>query len=643
MARESEPIPVQSDAPSCAGQARDRHWACVLRVLSELPVRQLRAMLLLLQDVGLQQGPDGDPKNILTRPQDWPLLDLPARLLAEWAENDPQRSSTDEALFLASALSFLAQAAAVSVSGATSALRCEDVDLVIALRKRAEDAWEVLFETASPFWQHYRTVLAAPGSLSGLPLIAVALHCNRGAAVPGLTRFAEACERVLSALDELARLGCDLNNGRSNSLVSCVRRFGGRSHERVALPAAVGTLLLSGKLAQWLDEQRCSIVAARGEALALASAALTAYCDELLVFVAQVGRHLGCIDRTGPPLPEGRALGTFFKPATDLLAHTIASAEACLLADPSFREAWDCCRRPGHGLDTVRARAFPISLVADILIRYGKPMRDVVDEILATLENSGYRYYEDRTDAIAPDADDLALALRLVPFASDPAHHRRGLQQPLRWMREHQRADGQIPVWFRRHDAPPPLAAGVILYGSNCAAVESNLLLSLIEFDWDGFAPLIIASASQWCRRWRSIGLAAAEHYTPLYSLWAALELIRTLRDQPIPDALQLALEEVEQLVCQRLRHEAAENVLSPQDAAFMTLASLRCKAIPLDQRWISTMIKAQRPDGAWEGEGIYIVPNGRGLVTDWFKSRTITTAFIYHALCQYRARREQE
>lgn len=624
---------------------RHHYWPCVLRVLAELPLRQLQSALLLLHDVGMQYAPDADPQELLTRLQDWPLLDLPASLLAEWAAGDLQ-GKAEEALFVASTLSFLAAVTASSVNAPSSALQGADLALAGALRERAGEAWRTLFPAASPFWQHKQAQSAAlepSGSLGGLPLVAVALLCHRDAAVPRLLRYAAATEGVHSALDEIARLGQDLHNDGNNALVAKLRTLGGGRSGPIDLRVALGTLLLTGTLRQWLDQQQERIAAARAEALALHSTALAAYCDELQSLLAQVASRVGLPRTANAALAEGRLLGGYFKLTTDLLAHAIAAAEGCLLADPSFREAWDCCRRSEHRLGTVLARAFPISLVIDILGRYGHFLPDTVDELLATLEACGYRYYADRSEAIAPDADDLALALRMVRFASDPASHRQKLQRPLRWMQEHQRPDGQIPVWFRRHDAPPALAEGVVLYGSNCATVESNLLISLIDFDWNEYAALIIASASNWCRRWRSVGLAAAEHYTPLYSLWSALELIHALRRQPIPDALGKALSEVETIVCQRLRQEAAGNVPSPQDAAFMTLASLRCHAMPLDQRWISTMIKAQRPDGAWEGEGIYIVPGGRGLITDWFKSRTITTAFIYHALCQYRAGREQE
>jgi hypothetical protein len=622
---------------------RERYWPCVLRVLAELPVPQLQSALLLLHDVGLQYAPDADPQALLTRLQDWPLLDLPASLLAEWAAGDLQ-DTTEESLFVATTLSFLAQVTENSVNSPDSVL--QGADLACALRERAAAVWRELFPSPSPFWQHDQMQSVATessGSLGGLPLVAVALRCERAEAIPRLLRYAAATERVLAALDELARLGQDLHNDDSNTLVAYLRRLGGGRSGPVDVPLAVGTLLLSGKLSQMLDQQQGVITTARLEAQALQSPALSSYCDALQSLVAQVARQVGLPHIARTAGPEDRRLDVFFKLGTDPLAHAIASAEASLLADPSFREAWDYCRRPGHRFGTVLARAFPISLVIDILGHYGHVMRDTADELLAILEASAYRYYADRSEAIAPDADDLALALRIVRLASDPVAHRKNLQRPLRWMREHQQPDGQIPVWFRRHDAPPLLAEGVVLYGSNCAAVESNLLLSLIEFDWDGFAPLIIASASNWCRRWQSMGLAACEHYTPFYSLWAALELIRALRPQPIPDALQRALAEVEQRVCRQLRREAGGNAPSPQNAAFMTLASLRCNAMPLDTRWISAMIKAQRPDGAWEGEGIYIVPNGRSLTTHWFKSRTITTALIYHALCQYRASREQE
>ena len=102
--------------------------------------------------------------------------------------------------------------------------------------------------------------------------------------------------------------------------------------------------------------------------------------------------------------------------------------------------------------------------------------------------------------------------------------------------------------------------------------------------------------------------------------------------------ALREQLELVAAYMHDRLACEAEREDLSPQDAAFLILASLRSRVLPFDVEWVTTLFKHQRHDGCWEGEPIFITPTARNLTTTWFKSRTVTTAFAYHALKHYHA-----
>jgi hypothetical protein len=160
----------------------------------------------------------------------------------------------------------------------------------------------------------------------------------------------------------------------------------------------------------------------------------------------------------------------------------------------------------------------------------------------------------------------------------------------------------------------------------------------LIVYDFKNYQDIIETCARSWCERWLAVGLAASEHYPPLYSFWAGMELITQLDKLPVSDFLKTQLRMVAAYFRERLETEARRDDLTPQDASFLTLACLRTQALPFNPNWITTLFKHQRHDGCWEGEPIYITPSARGLTTIWFKSRTITTAFCYHALKTYQS-----
>ena len=87
---------------------------------------------------------------------------------------------------------------------------------------------------------------------------------------------------------------------------------------------------------------------------------------------------------------------------------------------------------------------------------------------------------------------------------------------------------------------------------------------------------------------------------------------------------------------------DAARPVLSPQESAFLILACLsagdglaeKLEAL-LKPAWPLRLYKSQRYDGSWAAESLYGTPT-RGEFAAWYSSRTVTTAFCYHALKRY-------
>jgi hypothetical protein len=216
------------------------------------------------------------------------------------------------------------------------------------------------------------------------------------------------------------------------------------------------------------------------------------------------------------------------------------------------------------------------------------------------------------------------------------------LQTPLGWLKESLDQSGEIPVWLRddnvtRSDSPP-----LALWGQRCATVEANLLLGLIDYDWPAYRELIERSALNWCERVIAEGLAATHHYVPLYALWTAFTLITKLGHKPLPEALFASLNQTNQMLAERLNLEANRPYLSPQDAAFLILACLerRSPKLAVDSSfnpdWINLLCKSQRYDGSWAGEPLFGTPT-RGELAAWYSSRSVTTAFCYHALKRYK------
>lgn len=602
---------------------RRQHWPSVLKILGRLPSPMLKQALLLCHTVGLQSADDGQWQHALARPQDPPVLDLHAWLLDDWCVGgSSERRAFEQQLFAAIGFEVLGAFLRRSRRDPHSVFDASDRPLEDELARQALTQWQRAVPEGSAFWAHREAVCAdmgrevdAAGPLAAswhaqlpvLPAVATALWAGHGADLPALLTYCELVRAVLQFADHLSEYRRDLQEG----FVS---------------PTALDTLL---------QENHARVAQARRIAVGLALANLQAHADTLDALLHRLSSIAGLGNRDRPA--DMSTVRAFFAPAPAVLDKVLEKAEARLLADPSFREAWEVQEHSYASTHRIVARVFAPCVIVDILAAHGHNVAGPVKELLETYQSQGFRYY-DHTHLLVPDIDSLALALRLVPHARHPGRYHEAFQAPMRWLRENQLPSGCMPVWLRKNDSPPALSDVAVLYGAHCATVEANLMTSLIGSDWQAHRDLVEPCARAWCRRWLDVGLGACGHYTPLYSLWAATELVGQLLAHTGDVDLQAMLRQLGTRLGERLRAEATCDGLSPQDAAFLMLASLRTQALPYDGAWITVLFKHQRHDGHWEGEPFYVVPSGRDLSTQWFKSRSVTTAFIYHALRHHHA-----
>jgi hypothetical protein len=170
----------------------------------------------------------------------------------------------------------------------------------------------------------------------------------------------------------------------------------------------------------------------------------------------------------------------------------------------------------------------------------------------------------------------------------------------------------------------------VVLWGDRCATVEANLLLGLLAHDAGRHQHAVERAAGVWLERWLQAGLGTNALYTSAYALWTAFRLADALAARALWTD---RLETVRPLLLERLRRAASE-VVSPQDIALGLLTCLGDEARRglIDPAWTSALVRAQRYDGSWAGEPLFLTPT-RGEGPAWYSSRTVTTAFVWRAL----------
>lgn len=640
---------------------RDQYWLEVEQFFSRLPPQLLRQGMLLKNNLATFYAETGQFKDILCRRHDHPLLYWHGWLLDDWAcPASIDRVELERRLFLTMVFAFSAAYTQELILDQSSNFDPGFQFLAQTLHQQADTQLAHLFPGDSPLWDYRQTfwqerveaILTAgprppapdprPLAFTKIPIVAAALEVEREDLIPQLSAMLDRINGVFQILREISTLKRDLGQGRLTYPIWGTAQAAGLnplhlpSTERV-----LGAFVLMGVVETIGRECLAELEASRSIAEALGLPTFSAYLAGLAEQVDEM-RALFSLKAKPKPVPAPRR--PLFAPYVDTLPKVIEMAEGYLLSDLTFRESWEVQRRGVFDTAAMTAQAFPMGLIAEVLSRHGHDMAAPINHIFDVLQATGWRYYDH--PHLPPDADDLGLALRLYPFSPEPERHRELLQTPLRWLQASLGESGEIPVWLTAGIEAQPDYPFLSLWGQSCITVEANVLLGLLAFDAVGYRQQIEKSAGQWCEKVIAEGMSANRHYVPLYALWAALELLAQLSAAGYQ---VLPLEPAVQTLFERLTIEANHPHLTPQDAAFLSLAflclqqrkpelALAAKAAALFKPdWTALLCKSQRYDGSWAAEPLYGTPT-RGELAAWYSSRAVTSAFCYHALKATRA-----
>jgi hypothetical protein len=649
---------------------REQCWPEVEQFFGSLPPHLFRQALLLKNGLTARYAETGELKDILCRKQDYPLLSFHFWLVDDLGIPEGQaRARLEKHLCLAAFFSFAAIYTHDSILDRDTFFDERFVSLELALVQREFFHLAQLFPGDSPFWQYHQTFWgeyaeanlwegqlisrglapigredlwrsAAKLAPAKLPVAAVALSTGHDTLLPPLLRMMDHLNLIFQVRQEILGLRRDLFRGVRTYPITRTMMAAGMPWQATASPERVlGAALLTGAIRDVCRESLDDLQVCRNVARELCLPTWLAYFDTVEAITRELMGLFTLGRAVGPPSDRrdpAEAARTTFLPAKDILAHALKAAEGYLLSDMTFRESWEVQRHVLEDKPEVTCRAFPSGFILELLGANGHDIAEQVDEVFSTLYRNDFRYY-DKFD-IPPDTDDLGLLLRLVRYSDQKAANRAMLERPLRWLESNVLPTGEIPVYLTEGVDVPIAPAD--RWATRCISVESNLLLGLIDYDWERYQALIEGSALNLFDRLLRHGLGLTANYDLLYALWVLSHLMAQLSARPVSAAVRDGLEAAGAAVRQRLAQVARGRFVSPQDAAFLTLACLDHPGEPLFRpHWITVLLKNQRYDGSWEAEPFYPTPNRGGLPT-WYASRCITTAFCYHALQAYRRRR---
>ncbi len=644
---------------------REEFWPEVEQFFGHLPPRLFRQGVLLKNNLATFYSDTGQFKDILKRDHDHPLLCLHLWLLDDLhVSATTDTTSLERHLFLGMAFTFAAVYTQESILDESTSFDNSFLLLAQTLTRQANFSLAQLLPESSSFWSYHRrfwdeyaeAILAtADGrpqtakttakklAFSKIPVAAVALSIGQAAVLPQLCLMMDRLNFVLQTLHDLSTIKRDLaQRNLTYPLARTMREVNIDPYQPVPPERILGALVLTGTVEKICAEGLSSLAECRALATTLNLPTFITYLEIVENLVGQVRELFDLRIKPTPATGQPRPL---FAPYVDPRPKVIEMAEGYLLADPTFSESWEVQRRSTFGVPKMTAKAFPSGLIVEILCRHGHEMADAVAEIFRTLETTGFRYYD--FAGMPPDADDLGLLLRLFPYSRQQTTHQAILQTPLRWLRQNIRESGEIPVWFTQQDDFDETAQpSVALWGQNCVTVAANVLLGLIDYDLTALHELIEPSTQSILAHWITQGLSATRHYVPLYSLWIGFELIAKLAVSPLQLLLQSQLDIAALSLTGRLESEAKRATITPQDAALLTLACLSAGCPPsakklFNPRWITILCQTQRYDGSWASEPIYGTPS-RGELATWYASRSVTTAFSYHALKTFQIQNDE-
>jgi hypothetical protein len=649
---------------------REKCWDEVERFFNNLTPHLYRQARLLRNNLASQFSDTGNFHDILSRATDYPPLNLPFWLLDDYGIPEGQaHSKLEKHLFSASFFIFATLYTQESILDDGSFFDNEYIFLANALSQEANRHFSRLFPVRSLFWEYYRKVWAeyAEASLSNWQELAesitvieagdllrskdlfapykliplgIILLAGRQEDLPKLLMLLDHLHSALRILQDSSTLPYDLAKGKYTypllkMMIELEIPLGKPYNPQGVLVA----MALTGYFSKIAQECQGQVETCLVEAGALKLNTLSGYLKQLQARANEMEELLSLRE---PPIvkEEDQSPGATTQkpnptPITDNLSKALDMAEGYLLSDLTFKESWEVHRRGLFGAAEVTAR-FPSGLILEILCSHGHDLAPQVDAFIQHLQDHRFSYY-DHPQLPYADTDNLAALCRLFRYSNKGDSYRRALEIPLDWMRSSVREDGRIPVWIGKSTIMPGVDDRFVrLLGEGCGAIEASLLTGLIEYDWENNQEIIQKSATRLLDRFSHLGTGISINYPTGYCLWRINQLLGTLSIQPIQDELRSQIKQVTELYPEILLGEARQYRITPQTAAFLTLASLSSPASDLfNRRWITILLKSQRSDGSWYGEPLFFAPN-RGEVTTWHSSHLLTSAYCYHALKSY-------
>ncbi|MEM7343718.1 MAG: hypothetical protein AAF485_05710 [Chloroflexota bacterium] len=654
---------------------RDQYWPVVDAFFGNLPVPLYQQSILLRNNVATYFADTGQYKDVLCRQRDMPLFYFHHWLLNDLdVPNNPQRASLEKHLFLSQVYTFTAIYTQETMLDDSSAVDDSYTWLARLLTQQADYHLAQAMPQSSAFWhiqqgywfayseaklsfkqQHLSDPLAVSPPIvsnklafSKIPIAAVLLNAEHPVELSTLETMFDHLNFIYQLLQDLSLIRQDLTVRRYSYPVA--RMFDAAKldpHQAYSAERLLGALVLTQIIPKLGQECIERLDSCRAIAKSLKLPTFTAHFDVIETIINEVSAlfSLKAGPKPGEQTGDKKPSQPFFISPIDTLPKVIEMAEGYLLADLTFEESWEIQRQGILTHPVVIGKAFPTGMIAELLCQHDHDMSQPINLVFETLWANNFQYYD---KAFLPaDSDDLGLALRLYPHSPDPQKHREMLQKPLGWLEATIQATGGLPVWLT-DDTFETMETFTALWGKECTIVEANMLLGLLAYDATTYHPQIEALAKTVFERLNAQGFSTMWYYVPLYSLWTAFNLVNQLTNHPLFPNLQPLLTETSQTLTDMFLTETQQPHPSPQSIAFLMLMALQNDIVsdhpsllPNLERWASHLYKSQKYDGSWAGEPLFVVPT-RGNFTAWYRSRSATTTFCYHALKTFQAYQHQ-
>jgi hypothetical protein len=618
-------------------RVRDRHWRGVEGLLDNFPPALSASFRLLQFNLSICHSSTGRFRDIFMGSEQPPVPWIAAWLVAdscpaEWAERD----EVEQRLFVTSVLLASREHLVTALLDKESFAAADQLALAVHLSERV--ASEVTELSGGSQWLDHPCV-SDPRDMPPVgeapeaylvsrweqPMRMLASVATAAARPPvPQARLGQMIALMAAGFEvrrQLARLHADVLRGSPTFPITLIARAAEIPLRPWPSPEVIlGAMVLTRSVPTILEESRARLREAQIIAEELKLRTLADFLRDAAVDIAS---------RTKATVQPSRNEFTRITPliiSTGLtVPKAIAMARGFLLADPTFREAWECHREGMFGEDEVVSR-FPTGLILEILATHGQPVTGAIDAFLEFTSKNRFRYYEHPMSGV--DTDTIGVFLRLLRHSSAGEQHLRAARGVLACLERDVERSGAVPVWL--HDSDERVTAAVINLGEDCGTVAAQLLLGLCSLKGRQHDHIVDVGARHLLEKILEIGLGVNANYPRTFALAAYLRLAARVRSRASVANLAATAGSTLRSEIERLRRRP---VHTAQDAALLTNACLDAdRPELLDGGWRETILKQQRFDGSWCGEPFAAAPN-RGDAVTWYMSNTMTTALAYQAL----------